>query len=96
MVIHAVCFKYKPDVDAATRARHLADIRGLADMDGVIELEIGEDIVRSARSYDSGLVMKFPDRSALDAYQKHPRHVPVGQFGISICDSIVVADFEAK
>jgi hypothetical protein len=96
MVIHAVCFKYKAEIDATTRERHRSEIRGLADMDGVIDMQIGEDIVRSARSYDTGLVMKFTDRVALDSYQKHPRHVPVGQFGISICDSIVVADFEAQ
>jgi hypothetical protein len=37
----------------------------------------------------------FTDRAALDAYQKDPRHVPVAQFGVSLCDHIVAVDFDA-
>src|SRR6188474_548279 len=47
------------------------------------------DVVRSPRSYDTGLLVMFGDRAALDAYQKHPQHVPVAEFGVSLSDHIV-------
>ena len=95
MLIHIVCFKYKLEGDAATRNEHRMRLRALADIDGIVELKVGEDVVRSARSYDTGLVITFRDRAALDAYAKNPRHVPVAQFGVANCESIVSVDFEA-
>jgi len=94
MLVHLVCFKYKGDVDAAMRSEHRARLGGLKDLPGVLDLKVGEDVVRSPRSYDTGLLITFPDRAALDAYQKNDRHVPVAQFGVSLSDHIVAVDFE--
>jgi hypothetical protein len=94
MLLHLVCFKYKADVDAATRQQHRDRLAGLKDLDGPTDLKVGEDVVRSPRSYDTGLVITFPDRAALDAYQKNDRHVPVAQFGVTISEHIVAVDFE--
>ena len=94
MLLHLVSFKYKAEVDAAARARHRQRLAGLKDLDGVIDLKVGEDVVRSPRSFDSGLAITFPDRAALDAYQTNERHVPVAQFGVSLCEQIVAVDFE--
>ena len=94
MLLHLVSFKYKADVDTATRAQHRQRLAGLQGLDGVIELKVGEDVVRSPRSYDTGLAVTFPDRAALDAYQTDPRHVPVAQFGASLSEHIVAVDFE--
>ncbi len=93
MLTHIVCFKYKGDIPEQARADHRERLRGLRTIDGVVSLTVGVDIVRSARSYDTGLVVVFPDRAALDAYQTNPQHVPVAQFGASLCDSIVAVDF---
>ena len=94
-LIHMVSFKYKHDVPDATRTQHRERLHGLAGLSGVIELKVGGDVVGSARSYDTGLVITFPDRAALDAYQKDPQHVPVAQFGVSLCDQIVSVDFDS-
>ena len=94
MLVHLVCFKYKGDVDAAARGEHRARLGGLKDLPGVLDLKVGEDVVRSPRSYDTGLSITFPDRAALDAYQKNDRHVPVAQYGVSLADHIVAVDFE--
>lgn len=93
-ILHLVSFKYKTDVDAATRAQHRQRLAALLDIDGIAELKVGSDVVGSPRSYDTGLSITFRDRAALDAYQQHPRHVPVAQFGAGLCDSIVAVDFE--
>ena len=94
MLVHLVCFKYKGDVDAATRSDHRARLGKLKDLPGVLDLKVGEDVVRSPRSYDTGLAITFPDRAALDAYQKDERHVPIAQLGASLSEHIVAVDFE--
>jgi hypothetical protein len=94
MLVHLVSFKYKADAAGAQRTDHRQRLRALKDVDGVIDLKVGEDVVRSPRSYDTGLMITFPDRAALDAYQIDPRHVPVAQFGASLSEHIVAVDFE--
>lgn len=94
MLVHIVSFKYRADADTAARTQHRERLHALKDLDGVTELKVGADVVHSARSFDTGLVISFRDRAALDAYQKDPRHVPVAQFGLSLCEHIVAVDFE--
>jgi len=94
MLLHLVCFKYKPDVDAGTRQQHRERLAALKDIDGVTDLKVGADVVQSARSYDTGLAITFPDRAALDAYQKNERHVPVAQFGVRLSEHIVSVDLD--
>ena len=96
MFIHMISFKYKAGVDAAARARHWASLRTLRDIDGIIDLRVGEDVVGGPRSFDAGLLILFRDRAAHDAYQTDPRHVPIAQSGASLCESVVAADFEAE
>lgn len=95
MLTHIVCFKYKVETHDAARRDHIARLKGLATLNGIIDLQVGADVVRSSRSYDTGLIVRFPDRAALDAYQKDPAHVPVAQHGAGLCDHIVAVDFEA-
>ncbi len=94
MLLHLVCFKYKPEVDEPTRAQHRARLAALRTLDGVVDLKVGGDVVRSPRSYDTGLAITFPNRAALDAYQKNEQHVPVAQHGVSLSEHIVAVDFE--
>jgi hypothetical protein len=94
VILHLVSFKYKAGVDAETQRQHRERLAALRNIDGVQDLKVGADIVRSARSYDTGLAITFADRTALDTYQTHDRHVPVAQFGVSLCDHIVAVDFE--
>ena len=95
MLIHIVCFKYKADTSGPARREHLEKLRGLADADipGILSLTVGADVVRSPRSYDTGLIVRFQDRAALDSYQTHPQHVPVAQYGAGLCEHIVAVDF---
>jgi stress responsive alpha/beta barrel protein len=95
MVVHIVSFKYLPHVDTAARQDHRARLSALANIDGILDLKVGEDFVRSPRSYDTGLVVSFRDRAAFDGYAKHPRHEPVAKLGRDLSEAIVAVDFEA-
>jgi hypothetical protein len=94
-LMHMVSFKYKADVPEETRSEHRSRLQGLAVLPGVEGLKVGRDLVGSARSYDTGLIVTFTDREALDGYQKNPLHVPVAQFGVSLCEQIVAVDFDS-
>ena len=94
MLLHLVSFKYHTDTDAAVRAQHRERLAALHDLDGVIDLKVGADVVRSPRSYDTGLAITFPDRAALDAYQINGRHVAVVQWAAALCEHVVAVDFE--
>ena len=94
MLTHVVCFKYRASASESDRQEHRLRLRGLEGLDGVLDLTVGADVVRSSRSYDTGLVVKFRDRAALDAYQVDTKHVGVAQFGLSLCDHIAAVDFE--
>jgi hypothetical protein len=93
MLTHIVSFKYKADIPESARVEHRERLRGLRTLPMVRDLKVGEDVVRSPRSYDTGLVVIFDDRAALDAYARDSHHVPVAQYGAGLCDSIVAVDF---
>jgi hypothetical protein len=94
MLLHLVCFKYKANVEPSMQREHRERLGTLRGLDGVVDLKVGADVVRSARSYDTGLSVVFRDRAALDTYAKHPGHVPVAQLGVSLAEHIVSVDFE--
>jgi hypothetical protein len=93
MLTHIVCFKYNADTPESARHAHRTQLSALSTIDGIVSLSVGEDLVRSARSYDTGLIVVFRDRAALDAYQTDARHVPVAQYGVGLCAHIVAVDF---
>ena len=56
MILHLVCFKYKSSVDAQARDDHRAQLRTLKGLDGVVDLKVGEDVVRSAVELVEGTI----------------------------------------
>ncbi len=94
MIVHMVSFKYKAETAAMARADHRARLSTLRDIDGIVDFKVGEDFIRSPRSFDTGLVVLFRDRAALDGYAAHPRHVPVAQLGRDLSETIVAVDFD--
>lgn len=95
MLTHIVVWKYRPEVEAAIRQEHVALLRNLAALINVVQsLHVGFDVLKLARSYDTGLVAVFADRAALDAYTVHPEHVKVADFGRLISEHVASVDFE--
>lgn len=95
MLTHIVIWKYRPDVDAAAREEHVALLSRLPSVIPVIEsFSVGFDVLKLPRSYDTGLVAVFRDRTALEAYTIHPEHVKVADFGRLISEHVASVDFE--
>jgi hypothetical protein len=82
MIVHIVCWKYKPETTDAQRREHVERLRALSDLvPGMESFDVGSDILGLDRSYDTGLVGFYADRAALDAYSDHPEHVKVAAMG---------------
>lgn len=95
MLTHIVIWKYRADADPATRAQHIAQLRGLVGViPEIVNFEVGSDILHLPRSYDTGLVALFENRAALDVYTEHPEHVKVAQLGREISEHVASVDFE--
>ncbi|CAN5228625.1 Dabb family protein [soil metagenome] len=94
MLIHIVCWKYKPETDAETRDLHRNRLAALAAVvDAIHTFDVGADILHLDRSFDTGLVVRFRDREALDRYTDHPEHLKVAAMGKDISEKVVSVDF---
>ncbi len=93
MLTHIVLFKLKdrgPENVASARAL-LDTLAG--NIPTLLSIEVGEDVIHSARSYDLALVARFDDLPGLDAYQVHPVHLPVLAYMREAAEAIVAVDF---
>lgn len=94
MLIHIVCWKYRPEVSEAEREDHRSRLNSLADIiESVRSLSVGADILHLDRSFDTGLVVEFDDLDGLDAYTVHPDHQAVAALGRELAEKTVSVDF---
>ncbi len=95
MIKHIVCFKLSdPTAEAMAKCKEvLLSMRGNVPM--LRDIEVGTDILRSARSYDVYLAVTLDDRAALDAYQADEYHCSVVKKHMhAVTASSVAVDFE--
>ena len=94
MLTHIVCWKYNPETTQEQRAEHVAKLRNLPNViPEIISLSVGGDILHLERSFDTGLVATYADKTALDAYTIHPEHQAVAALGKQIAEKVVSVDF---
>jgi hypothetical protein len=94
MLTHIVIWKYRADVEQAVREEHVNRLRRLASLiPGIETFQVGTDVLRLPRSYDTGLVATFRDRAALDAYTVHPEHILAADMGRNISEHVASVDF---
>lgn len=94
MLIHIVCWKYRPEVSEAERENHRERLAALArSIESVDSLHVGADVLHLERSFDTGLVAHFKDREGLDLYTDHPEHQTVVAIGREIAEKVVSVDF---
>jgi len=95
MIAHLVVWKYRAEVPQETRDKHLALLQSLHSVvPGIESFAVGVDTLHSPKSYDTGLMAIFRDRSVLDAYTVHPDHVQVVEFSNGITEKMAKVDFE--
>jgi hypothetical protein len=96
MLTHIVCWKYKAETAPEQRAEHVRRLRNLPNViPDIVSFEVGADVLRLERSFDTGLVAVFENRAALDAYTVHPLHKEVADIGKQIAERVVSVDFDS-
>jgi len=93
MLIHIVCWEYKPETSEKTRADHRSQLSALRLTIPNHGFAVGADILHLERSFDTGLVARFVDRAALDVYTMHSEHQKVAALGKQIAEKVVSVDF---
>ncbi len=94
MLTHIVVWKYKDETSEETREEHRKRLRNLPDViPNVVKFNVGTDMLRLDRSYDTALVSVFPDKDALDFYTVHEAHQKVANMGKEIAAHVASVDF---
>ncbi|MDH3492663.1 MAG: Dabb family protein [Acidobacteriota bacterium] len=94
MLVHIVAWKYKAETGEEIRKEHRSKLRALPDqISDIISFDVGADILKLDRSYDTGLVARYSDRAAFDSYTVHPAHRAVAGMGKEIAENVVSVDF---
>ena len=94
MIRHIVMFIIKDEFkdEIPQLVKNFQGMKGR--IEGMVDLEAGQDILHSERSYDLALITVFQDRAAFDAYQTHPVHLPVKKRMHEVRSASVACDFE--
>lgn len=95
MVTHVVLMKFKPEGKAENMARAQELLLSLlGEVDALLELEVGLNVVPSARAYDLSLITRFDSLRSLEEYADHPEHVKVKTFLSGVLEASIVVDSE--
>lgn len=98
MIVHNIAFKLA-ETDPRVRAEQAAEFaRRIRDLGGKVpglqSISVGTDVGRIADHYDLVLVSHHDSYEDLEAYQAHPLHVEVIEFGKTIVSARACVDYE--
>ncbi|ADV84053.1 Dabb family protein [Terriglobus saanensis] len=95
MYIHAFAFRWNENVKEEQKVRVKEEILALqGKIPGLLETHVGTNFSGRAHGYHFAAVMKFTDRSALDAYGPHPVHQELVRWLMPLVEPVEM-DFEA-
>lgn len=96
MVEHILLLRWNEQASPEAIEGALAELRRLKDkIPGIVDCSAGPNFSDRARGYSHGVVMRFTDRGALQAYQPHPEHQRVVREHIApIRAEVLALDYE--
>ncbi len=96
MIEHIVLFRWTEQASEEAKNKVVMELRGLrSKIPGIVDLSCGPNFSDRAKGYTHGLVVRFMDRAALQAYGPHPEHQRVVQTFIKpIAADILALDYE--
>ena len=96
MVEHIVLFKWKPEATPEAITQAVEGLRGLKDkISGIVDLSCGENFSDRSQGFTHGLVVRFTDRAALEAYGPSEAHQHVVQnYIMPIRADVLAVDYE--
>lgn len=95
MIRHIVLVKFKPEAEENARKEALAALRQLPEkIDVIRDYEVGEDVLRSKRSWDFSIDSTFDDLEALQKYIQNDDHVAAALRLQALAEAVAVVDSE--
>ncbi len=94
MIRHIVLFKIKDEYQSELPQLVAAFYGMKGKVEGMLDLEAGQDVLHSERSYDLALITVFDSMESFQAYQTHPAHLPVRKRMHEVRSASVSCDFE--
>jgi hypothetical protein len=96
VVEHIVLFRWTEGASQEAIDRAVAELRGLkGKIAEIVDLSCGANFSGSAKGYTHGLVGRFRDRAALEAYLAHPEHLRAVHSAINpIRADVLIFDYE--
>jgi len=96
MVEHIVLFKWTEEATPEAIEKVVVGLRRLKDqVPNILALSCGENFSERSQGFTHGLVVRFPDRAALEVYGPHPAHQHVVQNYINpIRADVLAMDYE--
>jgi len=93
---HLVLFKLKPEATDEQKQAALKALKSLKEsVPGVLDLSAGLNFSERSQGFEIGLLVRFSDRAALEAYGPHPAHQAVVRDYINpIKADVIVVDYE--
>ena len=80
MIEHIVLFQWTAEASQEAVDGAMAELRQLSGkIPGIVDVSSGTNFSDRAKGYTHALVMRFANRSALEAYGPHPEHQRVVQ-----------------
>ena len=94
MIRHIILFKIKDEYKAEIPqlVQNFYGMKG--KIEGMLDLEAGQDVLHSDRSYDLALITLFDSMASFQAYQTQPVHLPVKKRMHEVRSASVACDFE--
>ena len=93
MIRHIVLFKIKDEYKHELPQLVEAFYGMKGKIEGMLDLQAGQDILHSERSYDLALITVIDSMEAFQAYQTHPVHLPVKKHMHEVRSASVACDF---
>jgi len=96
MIEHILLLRWKEEASQEVIDKAMAELRALKDKTpGIVDVSCGVNFSDRAKGYRHGMVMRFTDRPALEAYYPHPEHQRVVQKFIGpIRADTLILDYE--
>ena len=96
MVEHILLLRWNDKTSLEAIDRAMAELRGLKEkIPGILDLTSGTNFSERAKGFTHGMVFRFKDRAALEAYIMHPEHQRVVQTFLNpIRADTLVFDYE--
>lgn len=96
MIEHIVLFRWTDAASQEAKDNVMAELRQLkGKIPGIVDLTCGTNFSERSKGYTHGLIVRFTDRAARDAYGPHPEHERVVKDFINpIRADVLVVDYE--